>query len=100
MSTVTVTSTELAIAEQGVSAAERFALAGFLAGHSGQTRDAYMLDLRQFAARCEGEHLCLFGVRRADIERYGRDLQARGRSVSRASPDMERAQPCMRLTRR
>jgi hypothetical protein len=28
--------------------AERFALAGFLAGYRGQTREAYALDLRQF----------------------------------------------------
>jgi len=30
--------------------AERFALAGFLAGYRGLTRDAYALDLRQFVA--------------------------------------------------
>ena len=31
---------------------ERLALAGFLAGYSGLTRQAYGLDLRQYAAWC------------------------------------------------
>jgi hypothetical protein len=31
---------------------ERLALAGFLAGYSGLTRQAYELDLRQFASWC------------------------------------------------
>ena len=31
--------------------AERLALAGFLAGYRGLTRDAYSLDLRQFTSR-------------------------------------------------
>jgi hypothetical protein len=32
---------------------ERLALAGFLAGYSGLTRQAYELDLRQFASWCQ-----------------------------------------------
>ena len=32
--------------------AERVALAGFLAGYRGLTREAYALDLRQFASWC------------------------------------------------
>ena len=32
---------------------ERLALAGFLAGHRGLTRDAYALDLRQFMVWCD-----------------------------------------------
>ena len=31
---------------------ERLALAGFLAGYSGLTREAYKLDLRQYASWC------------------------------------------------
>jgi integrase/recombinase XerD len=31
---------------------ERLALAGFLAGYSGLTRQAYELDLRQYASWC------------------------------------------------
>ena len=59
---------------------ERLALAGFLAGYSGLTRQAYELDLRQFASWCQQHQLRLFGVRRADIEFFARDLGARGRA--------------------
>jgi site-specific recombinase XerD len=59
---------------------ERLALAGFLAGYSGPTREAYALDLRQFATWCHRHRLTLFAVRRADIECFGRDLEAAGRA--------------------
>src|SRR5260221_762998 len=59
---------------------ERLALAGFLAGYSGLTRQAYELDLRQFASWCQQHQLRLFGVRRADIEFFARDLEAHGRA--------------------
>jgi integrase/recombinase XerD len=59
---------------------ERLALAGFLAGYSGLTRQAYELDLRQFAGWCQQYQLRLFGARRADIECFARDLEARGRA--------------------
>jgi len=59
---------------------ERLALAGFLAGYSGLTREAYALDLRQFASWCHQHHLRLFGARRADFECFARDLEARGRA--------------------
>ena len=39
---------------------ERLALAGFLAGYSGLTREAYELDLRQYASWCHQHHLRLF----------------------------------------
>jgi hypothetical protein len=57
---------------------ERLALAGFLAGYSGLTREAYELDLRQYASWCHQHHLRLFQARRADIECFARDLEARG----------------------
>ncbi|HZR50440.1 MAG TPA: tyrosine-type recombinase/integrase [Streptosporangiaceae bacterium] len=60
--------------------AERLALAGFLAGYRGQTRDAYALDLRQFTTWCRARSLPLFAVRRADIEMFARDLEERGRA--------------------
>jgi integrase/recombinase XerD len=60
--------------------AERLALAGFLAAYSGLTRQAYELDLRQFASWCQQHQLRLFQARRADIEFFGRDLEARGRA--------------------
>ncbi len=59
---------------------ERLALAGFLAGYSGLTRQAYELDLRQYAAWCQSHQLRLFQARRADIECFARDLEARGRA--------------------
>ena len=62
------------------TAAERFALAGFLAGYRGLTREAYALDLRQFTGWCRARSLHLFAVRRADIESFARDLEARGRA--------------------
>lgn len=57
---------------------ERVALAGFLAGYRGATRDAYSLDLRQFVTWCERHQLRLFSTRRADIEGYARGLEQRG----------------------
>jgi site-specific recombinase XerD len=60
--------------------AERLALAGFLAGYTGLTRQAYELDLRQFASWCGQHQLHLFQARRPDIECFARDLEARGRA--------------------
>ena len=81
MSTTMSTATELApIAEPLFTAGERIALAGFLAGYSGLTREAYALDLRMFTAWCQQHGLGLFQARRADIECFGRDLEARGRA--------------------
>jgi hypothetical protein len=59
---------------------ERLALAGFLAGYSGLTRQAYELDLRQFAGWCQQHQLHLFQARRADIEFFARDLETRERA--------------------
>jgi site-specific recombinase XerD len=59
---------------------ERLALARFLAAYSGLTRQAYELDLRQFASWCQQHQLHLFQARRADIECFARDLEARGRA--------------------
>ena len=59
---------------------ERLALAGFLAGYGGLTREAYELDLRQYVSWCHQHHLRLFQARRADIECFARDLETRGRA--------------------
>jgi hypothetical protein len=80
MPVVLPTSTELAVAEPTFSNAERLALAGFLAGYTGLTREAYALDLRQYASWCQQQHARLFEARRAEIERFARDLEARGRA--------------------
>lgn len=80
--TDSVSTTEIAILDPQFSDAERYALAAFLAGYRGQTRDAYALDLRQFVAWCEQHDLKLFAVKRADIECFARDLEARGRATA------------------
>jgi site-specific recombinase XerD len=73
-------SSALAVIEPTFSEAEKLALAGFLAGYSGLTREAYALDLRQFTTWCHHHQLRLFAVRRADIELFARDLEAAGRA--------------------
>ena len=59
---------------------EALALSGFLAGYSGLTRDAYALDLRQYAAWLTAVAVRLFETRRVHIEAFARELEARGRS--------------------
>jgi integrase/recombinase XerD len=76
----TSTSTVVAVVEPAFTEPERLALAGFLAGYTGLTREAYALDLRQYASWCQLRHLRLFQARRADIECFARDLEARGRA--------------------
>jgi integrase/recombinase XerD len=76
----TIPSTALMPAAPVFSNTGRLALAGFLAGYSRLTREAYGLDLRQFASWCHQHHLRLFSVRRSDIECFARDLEARGRA--------------------
>ena len=78
--TTVAPSTVLATIQAAFSDPERLALAGFLAGYRGLTRDAYALDLRQFTIWCRARSLALFAVRRADIESFARDLEARGRA--------------------
>jgi integrase/recombinase XerD len=73
-------STAIAVTEQVFSTQERLALAGFLAGYTGLTRQAYELDLRQFTSWCQQHQLHLFQARRADIELFARDMEARGRA--------------------
>jgi integrase/recombinase XerD len=78
--TTATPSTALATIQPAFTYAERLALAGFLAGYRGLTREAYALDLRQFTTWCRCRSLALFAVRRADIEGFARELEARGRA--------------------
>jgi Phage integrase, N-terminal SAM-like domain len=78
--TTAVSSTALATIQPAFTDPERLALAGFLAGYRGLTREAYALDLRQFTTWCRARSLNLFAVRRADIESFARELEARGRA--------------------
>jgi site-specific recombinase XerD len=78
--TTATPSTALATIQPAFTDAERLALAGFLAGYRGLTRDAYALDLRQFTTWCRARSLAVFAVRRSDIESFARDLEAKGRA--------------------
>jgi integrase/recombinase XerD len=80
--TTAAPSTALATIQPVFTDPERLALAGYLAGYRGLTREAYTLDLRQFTTWCRARCLPLFAVRRADIESFARDLEARGRARS------------------
>ena len=57
---ITSTSTAVAAVEPAFTEPEQLALAGFLAGYTGLTREAYALDLRQYASWCQQWHLGLF----------------------------------------
>ena len=78
--TTAAPSTALATIQPAFTDPERLALAGFLAGYRGLTREAYALDLRQFTTWCRTRSLALFAVRRADIEGFARELESRGRA--------------------
>jgi site-specific recombinase XerD len=79
--TTTVQSTDVVVSVEPLfSEGERIALAGFLAGDPGLTRDAYALDLRMFTAWCQQHGLHLFQARRADIECFRREMEACGRA--------------------
>jgi integrase/recombinase XerD len=78
--TAAAPSTALATIQPAFTDAERLALAGYLAGYRGLTREAYALDLRQFTTWCRTRSVALFAVRRAGIESFARDLEAKGRA--------------------
>ncbi len=71
----TTPTTDVAVFDPVFSDVEQYALAAFLAGYRGLTRDAYALDLPQFIAWCQEHQVRLF-----DIECFARDLEARGRA--------------------
>jgi hypothetical protein len=85
-------STALATIKPASTDPERLALAGFLAGFRGLTRDAYAQGLRQLTSWCRVQSLALFAVCRADIESFARELEARGRA--RAPHNHPPPQPC------
>jgi integrase/recombinase XerD len=76
--TTAAPTTALVMIQYAFTDAER--LAGYLAGYRGLTREAYALDLRQFTCWCRDRSLSLSAVRRADIEGFARELEARGRA--------------------
>ena len=78
--TAATSSTALVTTQPVFTESGRLALAGFPAGYRGLTREAYTLDLRHFSAWCRARSLPLFAVRRAGIETFARDLEAKGRA--------------------
>jgi integrase/recombinase XerD len=68
------------VAKPLFTVAERQALAGFLSGYSGLTRDAYTLDLRQYTGWCTMRGLHLFAAKRVDIESFRGEMEAAGRA--------------------
>src|SRR5689334_23631338 len=90
--TTAAPSAALATIQPAFTDAERIALAGFLAGYRGLTREAYALDLRQFASWCRTRPVALFAVRRADIESFARDLEAMGRARATVTRRLSRSE--------
>jgi integrase/recombinase XerD len=72
--------TSVAVRDEVFTTEEEQALVGFLAGYGGLTREAYQLDLRQWVQWCAERQVALFGALRADIESFGRHLEAAGRA--------------------
>jgi integrase/recombinase XerD len=68
------------VAEPLFTVNERQALAGYLSGYSGLTRDAYTLDLRQYTTWCTLHGLHLFAAKRLDIESFRGDMETAGRA--------------------
>ena len=84
--TTAAPSTALATIQPAFTDAERLALAGFLAGYRGLTRDAYALDLRQFTIWCRARSLNLFAVRRCRHRKcFARELRSARRPVGPAA---------------
>lgn len=80
--TTPVISVELVGIEDPLDVGERAAIAGFLAGYTGNTLTSYTTDLRLFAQWCTNNDLRLFDVRRAHLEIFGRQMEADGRMRS------------------
>jgi hypothetical protein len=96
------TSVEIVRVEPSSTAEEQQALAGFLSGHRGLTREAYALDLGQFVSWCCDHHLGLFAARRIDIECFfARQLEVKGKAGPRFRADAQRVRdPGVRFLRR
>ncbi len=82
MATSTVTTVELVRLDEPLNATERGAIAGFLAGYSGNTLISYTTDLRLFAEWCITNGMRLLEVRRSHLEIFGRTMEADGRMRS------------------
>jgi integrase/recombinase XerD len=77
----TIPSTSLVPIQPAFAAAERLALAGYLAGYRGLTREAYTLDRASSPPGARSRSLSLFAARRADIEMFTRELEAKAHAL-------------------
>jgi site-specific recombinase XerC len=68
--------------EHPLDVRERTAVAGFLAGYSGNTRVCYATDLRLFAGWCADQRLRPLEVRRSHLEMFARTMEQEGRMRS------------------
>jgi integrase/recombinase XerD len=68
----------LTIVRERESFEVQHSLGGFLAGYSGNTRDAYQQDLRTFVAWCQIQQVEVFRVSPTHIELFARWLEQRG----------------------
>lgn len=85
----TVNSVEPVRVDDLLGFTERRAIAGFLAGYTGDTLVSYTTDLRLVAEWYANNDVCLMDVRRAHLEIFGRTMEADGRlgsSVARRFP--------------
>ena len=80
--TSTVTAVEIVRIDDPFNVTERAAIAGFLAGYTGNTLISYTTDLRLFAEWCTTNDVHLLDVRRAHLEIFGRHMEAHGRMRS------------------
>ena len=86
--TTAAPSTALATIQPAFTDPERLALAGYLAGYRGLTREAYALDLRQFATWCRARSLSSRSppvCRPAGARHDGTTASARGVMVDAAA---------------
>jgi integrase/recombinase XerD len=68
----------LTIVRERESFEVQHSIGGFLAGYSGNTRDAYQQDLRTFVAWCQIQQVEVFRVSPTHIELFARWLEQRG----------------------
>lgn len=79
---MSTTTTELVSYEDPSVITERVAVAGFLAGYTGNTRTGYTTDLRIYADWCHTNGLALLAVRRVHLELFARWMENEGRMRS------------------
>ena len=77
-----IVTVELARLDEPLNATERGAIAGFLAGYTGNTLTCYTTGFRVAVEWCITNDVRLLGVRRPHLEIFGRTMEADGRMRS------------------